>query len=66
MMEPNMEPQKTVAQSVREEIAQHRRRLLKLEESAVRIANRHNCPNHGLIRLALLRQSAASRTVVKL
>ncbi|AEQ51750.1 hypothetical protein [Pelagibacterium halotolerans] len=61
-----METHKTVAQSVREEIAQHRRRLLKLEESAVRIANTHNCPNHSLIRLALLRQSMASGTVVKL
>lgn len=61
-----MEPQKTVAQSVREEIARHKRQLLKLEESAMRIANTHNCPDHSLIRLALLRQSAASRTVVKL
>ncbi|WP_417582203.1 hypothetical protein [Pelagibacterium sp.] len=61
-----MGSQKTVAQSVREEIAQHKRRLLKLEESAVRIANTHNCPDHSLIRLALLSQSAAAGTVVKL
>ncbi|UYQ73884.1 hypothetical protein OF122_09040 [Pelagibacterium flavum] len=61
-----METQKTVAQSVREEVAQHDRRLLKLEEAAVRIANTHKCRDHSLIRLALLSQSAASRTVVKL
>ncbi|WMT85464.1 hypothetical protein NO932_11005 [Pelagibacterium sp. 26DY04] len=61
-----METRKTVAQSVREEVDRHKRRLLKLEESTSRIAGTHNCPDSSLIRLALLSRSMASRTVVKL
>lgn len=61
-----MNTEKTVAQSVREEVDRHRRQLLKLEESTTRIAGTHNCPNPSLIRLALLRRSMAARTVVKL
>lgn len=61
-----METQKTVTDSVREEVDRHKRRLLKLEESAVRIAGAHNCADKSLIRLALLRQSQNGSTVVKL
>lgn len=61
-----MDIHKTVAQSVREEVDRHKRQLLKLEESTIRIAGNHNCPNPNLIRLALLRRSMASRTVLKL
>lgn len=61
-----MDIRKTVAQSVREEVDRHERRLLKLEESTTRIVGSHKCPNPSLIRLALLRRSVATRTVVKL
>lgn len=61
-----MRSQKTVAQSVREEIDHHRHRLLKIEESARRIARRHKCPDASLIRLALLRSGMHSRNVMQL
>ena len=61
-----MEFRKSVADSVREDVELHSRRLLKLEESAIRIAGAHNCPNHSLIRLALLHRSQVSGTVLKL
>lgn len=61
-----MPPAKTVAQSVREEVDRHRHKLLKLEESTIRIAVAHKCPNPGLIRLALLRIGMRSGAVVQL
>lgn len=61
-----MDTHKTVAQSVRDEVDRHHRQILKLEESAIRIAATHKCPDHSLIRLALLRRSMQSRTVLRL
>ncbi len=61
-----MKTDKTVAQSVREEVDLHRRRILKLDESANRIAGAHNCPDSSLIRLALLQRSKLAQTVLKL
>lgn len=57
---------KTVAQSVQEEVERHKRKILKLEEAAIRIAGDHNCPDHSLIRLALLHSSKRAQTLVKL
>lgn len=61
-----MSVRKSVTESVREEVDRHRHRVLKLEESAVRIAIDHKCPDHSLIRLALLRRSRDAQTVLKL
>ncbi|SDH14872.1 hypothetical protein [Pelagibacterium luteolum] len=57
---------KSVLESVREEVDRHHHRLLKLEESAIRIAVDHKCNDHSLIRLALLRRSRDAQTVLKL
>lgn len=61
-----MNSERTVAQSVRDEVVSHERTILKLQKSAEKIAKDHHCVNDNLIKLALLKISAEAQLVVQL